>query len=341
VIRDPSAGRNAPCPCGSGLKYKKCCLGRQNSNSPPSGPAAVFGEIRQALQGRQFSSMEELQTFTDRFMRQRNQAPLDDFHGLSPEQMHRILVFPFDSPELVTYEPLVAPDPSAPILTLFGLLAEAIGEKGLKPTATGNLPRNVCREAASAYWGDEAIREDGRFVHINKEEDFSHLHVTRLVAELAGLIKKYGGRFILGRECRTLLADHGLCGIYPRLLRSYARDFNWAYRDGYPDLGFIQHSFLFTLYLLHLHGGDWQPQVYYEDCFLGAFPKVLDEIASTPYSTPEKTVRSCYTWRALVNFAGFLGLAEVEPIAEGRYERRYRVRKRPMLADAVRFHIPG
>ena len=23
---DPKVGRNAPCPCGSGKKYKKCCL---------------------------------------------------------------------------------------------------------------------------------------------------------------------------------------------------------------------------------------------------------------------------------------------------------------------------
>jgi len=23
-------GRNAPCPCGSGKKYKKCCLGKEN-----------------------------------------------------------------------------------------------------------------------------------------------------------------------------------------------------------------------------------------------------------------------------------------------------------------------
>jgi hypothetical protein len=45
--------------------------------------------------------------------------------------MHRILAFPFESPELVTYAPLVAPGSSAPILTLFGLLAEAVGEKGL------------------------------------------------------------------------------------------------------------------------------------------------------------------------------------------------------------------
>ena len=25
-------GRNAPCPCGSGLKYKKCCLGKREPN---------------------------------------------------------------------------------------------------------------------------------------------------------------------------------------------------------------------------------------------------------------------------------------------------------------------
>ena len=26
MVKEPS--RNAPCPCGSGLKYKKCCKGR-------------------------------------------------------------------------------------------------------------------------------------------------------------------------------------------------------------------------------------------------------------------------------------------------------------------------
>ena len=209
----------------------------------------------------------------------------------------------------------------------------------VKATATGNLPRKVCREAASAYWGEEAIRVNGRFAHINKEEDFSPLHVTRLVAGLAGLIRKSRGRFILGRECRTLLADHGLAGIHPRLLLSYVRDFNWGYRDGFTDLGLIQRSFLFTLYLLDLHGGEWLPEVYYEDAFLRAFPRVLNDVAPTPYSTPEKTVRSCYTWRALVNFSAFLGLAEVEPTAKGRYDRPYRVKKRPLLADTVRFHI--
>lgn len=26
VSHEPKVGRNDPCPCGSGLKYKKCCL---------------------------------------------------------------------------------------------------------------------------------------------------------------------------------------------------------------------------------------------------------------------------------------------------------------------------
>ena len=25
IIKAPKVGRNDPCPCGSGLKYKKCC----------------------------------------------------------------------------------------------------------------------------------------------------------------------------------------------------------------------------------------------------------------------------------------------------------------------------
>ncbi|MCA9656514.1 MAG: SEC-C domain-containing protein [Myxococcales bacterium] len=30
--REAKVGRNAPCPCGSGRKYKRCCLGKANAN---------------------------------------------------------------------------------------------------------------------------------------------------------------------------------------------------------------------------------------------------------------------------------------------------------------------
>jgi SWIM/SEC-C metal-binding protein len=36
VRAEPTAGRNDPCPCGSGVKYKKCCLRSSPAGAPTS-----------------------------------------------------------------------------------------------------------------------------------------------------------------------------------------------------------------------------------------------------------------------------------------------------------------
>jgi len=41
-------GRNQPCPCGSGRKYKRCCLQKDNANGAEAG-AAVQQCHRDAL----------------------------------------------------------------------------------------------------------------------------------------------------------------------------------------------------------------------------------------------------------------------------------------------------
>ena len=143
-----------------------------------------------------------MQAFLDQHTQQLNRRPLDEFHGLSPEQMYRLLNFPFASPELVRFPDVLDISPTAPILELFSLLIEAIGEQGLKPTAKSNLPRKFCREAALAYRDEKTYQERTRYGGINRVDDFSDLHVTRLVAELAGLVRKYKGRLILSRDCR-------------------------------------------------------------------------------------------------------------------------------------------
>ncbi len=308
--------------------------------SSSHGAASISETLRKALEGQQFNTLEEAQAFVSQFAQQQNRRPLDKFHGLSPEQMHRILDFPFTSPGLVRFPEALDTIPAAPILTLFELLANAIGEQGLKPTAKGNLPRNFCREAALAYWGEQQYQENTRFGGINREEDFTGLHVTRLVAELAGLIRKYKGRFILSRDCRRRLAEGGMAAVYPGLFRAYVEEFNWAYRDGYPDLPFMQSAFLFTLYLLTRYGDTWRPQAFYEDAFLGAFPMLLDEVPPSQVFSPDETVRSAYTWRSLVHFAGFLGLATVEPVSNERLRREHRVKALPLLGQFVQFQLP-
>ncbi len=335
-----TVGRNDLCPCGSGLKYKKCCLGRR-SDPPNSGaPDSLHDEIYQALEGRDFDSLEEANAFLADYTQQRRQQPLEDFAGLSSEQMYRLLYYPFESPDLVLFPETMTEEPMAPILKLFRLLAEAIGEQGLKPTAKGNLPRKFCREAALAFWGEAAYREHTQYGAINKELDFFDLHVVRVVAELAGMVRKYKGRFILSRNCRSLLAQGGMAAVYPRLLHVCAGGFNWGYWDGYPDAPSVQQAFLFSLYLLSRFGQDSRSSVFYEDHFLQAFPMLVDELAPLPYQTAEQQARSCYTLRTLVNFSAFLGLATVEPVEnEQPFVRQYRVKKLPLLDQSVQFFL--
>jgi hypothetical protein len=339
-MKTSGIGRNDPCLCGSGKKLKHCCLGKENSTASGHGAASISEALCKALEGRQFNSLEEAQAFLDQITQQQNRRQLDEFHGLSPEQMHQILNFPFASPGLVRFPEVLDTNPVAPILNLFELLTDAIGEQGLKPTAKGNLPRNFCREAALTYLGKEKYQERTRYGGINREEDFDDLHVTRLVAELAGLIRKYKGRFILSRDCRRLLAGDGMTTIYPKLFRAYVEQFNWAYRDGYPELRFIQSAFLFTLYLLTRYGDTWRPQAFYENAFLGAFPRLLDEVPPSQVISPDETVRCGYTWRSLMHFAGFLGLATVESVSDELLCHEYRVKALPLLDQVVQFQLP-
>lgn len=333
-----TVGRNDPCPCDSGSKFKHCC--GSIGNVEPAAPEAEWKTaLRSEIGDRNYESIEELQVAADVFFRKRNQASRIDFHGLSPDQMHRVLHFPFESPRIVEFADELNSPPDAPFMNLFGRLAEAVENEQLKPTAIGNLPRRVCQDIAEEYWNEETFPYQRLFWKVNKEMDFFDLHIVRVVSERLGFLRKYKGRFILGRKYRALLKTGGLAAIYPAILKVCAQELNWGYRDGYQEIPFLQQSFLFTLFLLTRYGGDWRLSRFYEDQFLQAFPIVLDQITETFYSTPEQTLRWCYTGRVLQNFAGFLGLAEVEDVRTHGLQSEYRIRGTRLLNEALTFHI--
>jgi len=333
-------GRNDPCPCGSGIKYKKCCAGKAEASGGASGAGAVMDELKQILNGENFASLEEANAFIGRFMQQRNQAACDDFNGLSSEQMHRLLNFPFETPDLVTLPSRLPAAPQAPIATLCNLLVEAIGEQGLKATATGNLPRTFCQEAALIYWGEEEYRRRSRFSSIRTEPDFGDLHVTRLVAEMAGVIRKYKGKFIISRDCRKTLAEQGQAGIYPRLFRAYVSEYNWGYQDRFGEIPFLQQSFLFSLYLLTKYGNELRSNTFYEECFQEAFPDLQRQVPPMgSYYSSEDVLRQCFSLRCMERFARFMGLAELERPDNDRYSTGFQLRKLPLLDQVVQFHL--
>lgn len=331
-------GRNDPCPCGSGQKYKKCCLSNDDSSGNPASKGSLSGELQELVAGRTFGSLKEANAFIGWQIAQKNRQGREEFEGLSSEQMRKILYAPFDSPQVVTFPEVLEMEPVAPVMHLLDLLLDAIGPEGIRPTATGNLPRNLCRNVALAFHGEEGYREITKYAGINTEPDFPELHVTRLVAELAGLVRKYRGKFILGKTCRTLRASAGNRALYPVLFEAFVRRYEWGYIDRYPESPFIQSSFLFSLLLLSRHGDQQHPESFYRERYLKAFPMLLQGVPESEYWTPEKLVGNCYSLRVLQRFAEFFGLVEIERIGNRLIPDEIRIRKRPLLDKVAKFH---
>jgi hypothetical protein len=301
------------------------------NDSAPEHMQDVLADVRARLEAVQFSSLEDVQVELDKLMQAKNNAPLDEFHGLSSAQMYRFLYFPFDSPDLVRFSSTLNPPSDVPVVRLFSLLITAIGDKGLKTTATGNLPREFCRESARAFWGEEKYRIRTQIFSIRTEPEFQEMHALRIVAELAGILRKYKGKFILAAKYRKVLAESGPGAVYFELFKAYVQKFNWGYLDGFPELDFPRQSFFFTLYLLRKYGGKTRLQTFYEDIFIKAFPQLLDKVDERPYMSAEETVRLAYSQRSLADFAVFFGLIEYTPTSEDYLNRKYEVRKLPLL----------
>ena len=332
-------GRNHPCPCGSGKKYKHCCLEKRGDRPQPVSAQAIVDEIAEAAAEQPFSSLEELNALTSQVMSQRNRRNLAEFCGLSPEQMSQLLHAPFTSSDTVRFSADFAPASDSRIMRLFTALAEAIGESGLKATAKGNLPLKFCKTVAQQLREEDDGTQLLRIGGIRSETDFEELHCTRLVAGLAGLIRKYRGKFVLTRKCRDMLALQDSGSLYFELFKAYTTKFNWGYRDGYPEVEIVQISFLYTLFLLASFGEIQRSQQFYEDKFLTAFPMVLDMFPETVYSTAEDDARRCYFLRAMDRFAAFFGLAELTLESQELYRYRYVIRKSALLDRFVTFEL--
>jgi hypothetical protein len=252
--------------------------------------------------------------------------------------MHKLLHSPFDSPEVVEFPAVLSEDPAGPLANLFNLLVAAIGTAGLKPTATGNLPRKTCREIALAHMGEKGYAEYTQVCGINTEPDFPELDTTRFTAQEAVLIRKYKGRFICSRKCRDLLDKAGMRAVYPLLFETYVRKVHWAYQDGHQEQDFLQASFAFTLHLLDRFGAEWREHSFYAAEYLKAFPHLVNDIEPTTYSSREDTLTRMYSLRCLQRFVGYAGLVEIEYTPGDLLKDNFKLRKTPLFNQVVKFH---
>jgi hypothetical protein len=324
--------RNSPCPCGSGKKYKRCCGADLQSYGESEQGIDWSQQLSHSIQSSGASTLEEMNLIAQKMNQQRNARPIKEFLGLSPTQMSSMLYSPFDSPALVTFNKDWFPE-QAPAMQLFDSLVDGIGREGVKATGQGNLPIHLCRDILVSTTDKTKLSAP----RIRSEVEFDELHTVRIVSGLAGLIKHRKSRFYLTKKGQELIQPAHRGRLFDTLLTCYVKNFNWAYRDAYPDAGIIQTAWLFSLYCLSVFGQTWRPFDFYAEYFMHAFPDSIDEMEESTYFSPEQQLKSCYSIRTLDRLARFWGLVTVRPITSSKaYPLQYELRA-PQLSQWLHF----
>ncbi len=339
-------GRNDPCPCGSGKKFKKCCI---NKAEIPPVVSVPFDELDLEKLMSNYDAMEiqyelehqcALARYIDDPYALSNKLPCDDFDGLTPIQMLKLINLPFESPDIVEIPEVMDESPDTPIMALLATLLRQIGPTGIKLKKNGNLPIKVARELAKVYFLEDSIDELTTDGVIDKEGMFDDLSKILELAISTDIINCIDNTLSLGVGYLRLFKGDGYREYYPLILRFASEDYCWGDDDAYQNLFVLQDTFAYTLYLLHKYGDEFRTNTFYEDAILRAFPTIFEDNDGTAHVDDfEMDVRLAYTNRALGRYAGFLGLVEFMEYANSDDPDQVMLKKTPLLDDVVRFKI--
>ena len=333
-------GRNELCPCGSGKKYKHCCMGKDEPLRKQGMMQDTFDEIREEMAGRDFDSIDEANAFLQIFMESKNRKPTQEFLGISPDQMHRMLSRPYDgTSDIVDFNVGLPPSEfqTIPVAERVLIFLNALSEsEPVKATKKGNLSLGFSKELAEKMYSNKGFPW---FRRARSEEEMIDVLSLRHILIMCGWIKKRKGAFSLTKNGRAIV-DGGFGGEhYLKLLKIFTTEFNWGFQDGYPEFYIIQQSFLFSLYLLKKKAMDYVDGRVIADCLIDAYPQMLAEVDEI-YKPAYEIVGDCVELRVLKRFGVYFGfLLEKREKQEGIYRERIFVKTADFFRRFISWHI--
>lgn len=381
-------GRNDPCPCGSGKKYKRCCgasgtaekiipfpgtpesrfetgipsafnhysgvpgtilpdTGRMLPGSlepwkTGPGPAAgdypptlmeqrgtpntatdFLHELRTISESKNFASLDEMKAFMNEYVEKRQKAPVDDFLGISPDLMHRILSGDRSlSGSFVSLKKgLSLPDlESSPLLKTAVFILRAIQPGPLKTTSAGYVPTSLIK----AWWEQRAEYEEPNerlreLFRPKKEMEAWEFWQCRLQLMTERLIVLEGQYLALTRKGQKIIDTMDLDALFGHLFQAVCWSWDWnTIRDDYRSfLEISRQSFLFTLHLLNQTAQEWiSPDNLVEAC-LRAFPTLRRNFQET--DNPDFHFHDPSLGAGIIYWPKLLGFLEVRG---GYFEKR-------------------
>lgn len=222
-------GRNDACPCGSGKKFKHCCLGKigfsderteMERRGTPNLATDVLNDMRRIAGDREFSSQEELSGFLDSYMAIRNNQPIEDFEGLSPEDIHIMFTDRRKAIErFVMITGLISAEEvrKVPVLRAAIALLRELARNPVRMTASGYLAPDFSR-----HWFDEAfaLEETPRIREIMRpksESDYLPLVRFRTCVCLAGYAEAKSSKLCITEKGHAVLEQEDWNGLYREL----------------------------------------------------------------------------------------------------------------------------
>lgn len=333
-------GRNDPCHCGSGKKYKRCCMDNASKQH-----AQVLDDVDAMLAMNPDLSLDELNVVLQHKVQDRNNQPNPDFCGVTPAQMANWLYAPFDEWQWVaisTPEDLSA----SPVMRYLNLiLDEAMQNTGsFKATSKGNLPAKLVKQA-SAFLPEFAVaqydNDNDNDISISEfagsnEDRFNALHYTRVLAEITGIIYRRNGYYHIKKSAQKLYQTQGIRAFFKPMLEASIRDYNWGYLDNFEQDVDLRTFWLFMLWRIQSHNS---VDKLIEEV-ITAFPHLLLTFSPDDYISPEKNLSALIESRFIERFLQFWGFITIDPrrYLNGKPIARI-VQAQPLLKQIFQFTI--
>jgi len=191
-----------------------------------------------------------------------NTAADPEMGGLSAEQVARLIYSEWGatgSPvRFNTAVPLVELESATFFRETRTLLKALLDSGGVPATSSKNLSRAFVSAVHPLICDEKALDEIHRYRKTVNEQDVRPLHIGRVVAQAAGLIRLHKGKFMLPRAKAALLTDDQAGELYRCLFIAFFRKFNLAYAHPFAvDADGLQTCAGYTLYRLGIVAADW------------------------------------------------------------------------------------
>jgi hypothetical protein len=268
-----------------------------------------------------------------------NHGPVDDFAGISPVEMHSLLYDPYGRESILRLNEAIGDEvlDGMPFFRLTETLLQiAAREEKVKLTKGGALTLKAVKELYSLGLYPEDMIERGYFA-LRREIDSEIIPSVRVVAELAGLLRRLKGSLVLTKEGRRLLGKGRRSELFGRILITFTQKFNWGWNDRITEEPAGQLGWGFSVYLLSRFGGDVRPAAFYSEAYKKAFPPVMKMFREDRYFPPAKAFDACYRIRVLVRFLVWFGLIEYDHDRESNSSMDSPVRDTGRLEKIIRF----